>query len=160
MDWKNSLYFKKILKYCGLNIRCYSEVRNKILKFDIEENIKKDILNFLVESKFVYDDSIYLEKYFENVLLNLNSPNFYKLYTKDKILFKLLKKRIPKKLVLMYLDDFVKGSQDTMLFKFFQKNQKKLASKTFKQKILFLTSRGFEYPKVAKVVKESENIKL
>jgi len=156
MDWKNSQYFKKILKFCGLNIRCVSEVRKKISSFGIKEETKQEILDFLIEKKFVYKDEIYLEKYLENIQLNLNSPNFYKLYTKDKILFKLLKKGITRALILKFLDKFLKDTQEIMILKYLQKVKKKLATKTFQQKISYLTSRGFEYSKVIKIVKDSE----
>jgi len=156
MDWKNSQYFKKILKFCGLNIRCVSEIRKKISSFGINEETKQEILDFLIEKKFVYKDEIYLEKYLENIQLNLNSPNFYKLYTKDKILFKLLKKGITRALILKLLDKFLKDTQEIMILKYLQKVKKKLATKTFQQKISYLTSRGFEYSKVIKIVKDSE----
>jgi len=156
MDWKNSQYFKKILKFCGLNIRCVSEIRKKISSFGINEETKQEILDFLIEKKFVYKDEIYLEKYLENIQLNLNSPNFYKLYTKDKILFKLLKKGITRALILKFLDKFLKDTQEIMILKYLQKVKKKLATKTFQQKISYLTSRGFEYSKVIKIVKDSE----
>jgi len=156
MDWKNSPYFKKILKYCAQNIRCVSEVRIKISKFDIEEKVKQEILEFLTQKKFIFLDEIYLGKYFENILLNLNSPNFYKLYTKEKILYKLLKKGIPKVLIFKHLSDFLKDSQELMIHKYFQKNRKKMATKTFQQKVSYLTSKGFEYSKVLKIIRESE----
>ena len=71
MELKNSPELKKALTFCGSNIRSESEVKYKISKFDISDEDKESILSFLKKYKFFFDDEVYLEKYFENIELNL-----------------------------------------------------------------------------------------
>jgi len=153
MDWKNSPGFKKTLTFCGSNIRSESEVRYKISRFDITDEVKENILSFLRQHQFFFEDEKYLQKYFENIELNLENPNFYKLYTRDKIKNKLLLKRIPSKLIDKFLNSFNKVNEDLMLEKFIVKNQRKILLKDSRLRVSFITSKGFNFSKVIKVLK-------
>ena len=157
MDWKNSPEFKKTLSFCGSNIRCESEVRYRVSKYNISDENKQNILTFLKNYKFYFEDTYYLEKYFQNIELNLDNPNFYKLYTKDKIKNKLMSKKIPSRLIDMFLKDFVKMKEDTMLDKFVVKNQRKILQKDLRLRVSYVASKGFSLPKVIKVLK-SKNL--
>lgn len=153
MEWKNSPEFKKALTFCGSNIRSESEVRYKISKFDISDEDKECILSFLKTYKFYFDDEVYLEKYFENIELNLGNPNFYKLYTRDKIKNKLLLKRIPSKQIDKFLNNFTKLNEYLMLEKFIIKNQRKIQQKEPKLRISYISSKGFNISKVIRILK-------
>lgn len=153
MELKNSPELKKALTFCGSNIRSESEVKYKISKFDISDEDKESILSFLKKYKFFFDDEVYLEKYFENIELNLGNQNFYKLYTRDKIKNKLLLKRIPSKLIDKFLNSFTKINDDLMLEKFINKNQRKIQQKEVRSRISYISSKGFNISKVIKALK-------
>ncbi len=153
MDWKNSPEFKKTLSFCGSNIRCESEVKYRVSKYDIPDENKQNILTFLKSYKFYFEDTDYLEKYFQNIELNIDNPNFYKLYTKDKIKNKLMSKKIPSKLIDMFLHNFIKIKEDIMLDKFIVKNQRKIIQKETRLRVNYVASKGFSLAKVIKALR-------
>lgn len=81
----------KMAKYCAYQERCLSDVKNKLRDFDLPANAKQEILDYLIDNKFV-DDSRFA-KAFVRGKLNQNG------WGVNKIRFNLLKKGIDKEII-------------------------------------------------------------
>ena len=81
----------KMAKYCAYQERCVKDVRDKLKTFDIPEEEKKKILDYLLENRFVNDERF--AKSFVRGKVNQSG------WGMNKIRFHLMQKGIDKELI-------------------------------------------------------------
>ena len=81
----------KMAKYCSYQERCVKDVRDKLKTFDIPEEEKKKILDYLLENRFVNDERF--AKSFVRGKVNQSG------WGMNKIRFHLMQKGIDKELI-------------------------------------------------------------
>lgn len=149
MELKNNFYFKKILKYCSINIRSRTEVLKKLRSFqNISEDEKNEIILFLSKNMFMFEDEDYLNRY----LSNLSSV---KGYSRSTLFSKLISKISDKKLLSSRLERYFSENEEYEIDKFVLKNKNKLLKKDFQKQITYLTQRGFSFEKSIKALKNN-----
>lgn len=138
----------KMAKYCAYQERCLSDVKAKLRDFDLPADVKQEILNYLIDNKFV-DDSRFA-KAFVRGKINQNG------WGVNKIRFNLLKKGVDSEIIneaLSLVDD---DDYRTRLLNIL-KNKKVKAQNEFetKQKLAaYAIQKGFEPALVWEMVKE------
>ena len=81
----------KMAKYCAYQERCVKDVTDKLKTFDISHNEKENILNYLIDNRFVND-----ERYAKSFVRGKNNQNGWGL---NKIRFHLMQKGINKEII-------------------------------------------------------------
>lgn len=137
---KNNFYFKKILKYCSLNIRSNFEITKKLDSFEnIDEDLKKEILDFFTKINVVISDEEFINYYLQNLSGN-------KGYSYNQLYAKLGKKIGNQSLLRNILKTFFKENEISQIQRFVEKNQRKLQRMDSDLKrINYLVQRGFGY---------------
>jgi SOS response regulatory protein OraA/RecX len=138
---KNNL--SRALAYCSKNIRSKSEVIAKLKSWNLDSDEENNIIEFLDLHNFFYSDDLYLDKYLENI-------SSIKGYSKIQLKIKLLRKKLPPKIVDSKLNEYFKDNEEFELLKFMKKNIRKLNSKPREEAIKYLLSRGFRYNQITK----------
>ncbi len=81
----------KMAKYCAYQERCVKDVTDKLKTFDISQNEKENILNYLIDNRFVND-----ERYAKSFVRGKSNQNGWGL---NKIRFHLMQKGIDKEII-------------------------------------------------------------
>ncbi len=138
----------KALKYCSLNIRCKSEVLQKINSWNLEKEESDQIINFLEIHSFFLEDGLYLDRFLENL-------STVKGYSKIQLKQKLQKKGISLKLINNKIDKYFLENDSFELQKYITRNLKKFEAKPREKAIRYLISRGFKYNSIIQAFKDN-----
>lgn len=140
----------KMAKYCAYQERCTKDVTDKLKTFDINEESKKEILNYLIDNRFV--DNERFAKAFVRGKINQSG------WGVNKIRFNLMQKDIDKELIdeaLGQTDEEVYRQRLIDILKTKSKTVKAASDYEKKRKLAaYAMQKGFEGPLVWEVVKE------
>lgn len=140
----------KMAKYCAYQERCIKEVRDKLKTFDIAEEDKTKILDYLLDNRFV--DNERFAKAFVRGKVNQSG------WGVNKIRFHLMQKDIDKELIdeaLGQTDEEVYRQRLIDILKTKSKTVKAASDYEKKRKLAaYAMQKGFEGPLVWEVVKE------
>ena len=140
----------KMAKYCAYQERCVKEVRDKLKTFDIAEEDKTKILDYLLDNRFVNDERY--AKAFVRGKVNQSGWGI------NKIRFHLIQKGIDKDIIdeaLVQTDEEVYRQRLIDILKTKSKTVKAASDYEKKRKLAaYAMQKGFEGPLVWEVVKE------
>ena len=140
----------KMAKYCAYQERCVKDVRDKLRTFDIPQEVKDKILEYLLENRFVNDERF--AKSFVRGKINQSG------WGVNKIRFHLIQKGIDKELI-----DEVLGQTDEEFYRQRLVDVLKTKAKTVKadsdfekkrKLAAYAMQKGFEAALVWEVFKE------
>ena len=141
----------KMAKYCAYQERCVKDVTDKLKTFEISEKERKDILNYLIDNRFV--DNKRFVKAFVRGKINQSGWGL------NKIRFHLMQKGIEKELIDEALQAFDEEAYRQRLVEVLTTKAKTVkAANDFEKKrklAAFAMQKGFEAPLVWEVLKES-----
>ena len=141
----------KMAKYCAYQERCVKDVTDKLKTFEIPEKERKDILNYLIDNRFV--DNKRFVKAFVRGKINQSGWGL------NKIRFHLMQKGIEKELIDEALQAFDEEAYRQRLVEVLTTKAKTVkAANVFEKKrklAAFAIQKGFEAPLVWEVLKES-----
>ena len=142
---------EKMAKYCAYQERCLKDVSDKLKTFEISEKERKDILNYLIDNRFV--DNKRFVKAFVRGKINQSGWGL------NKIRFHLMQKGIEKELIDEALQAFDEEVYRQRLVEVLTTKAKIVkAANDFEKKrklAAFAIQKGFEAPLVWEVLKES-----
>ncbi len=124
---------EKAVKYLVLTLRTENEVRNKLKKIDVEEDVIEDVIKYLKEINYI-NDSNYIDSYIRQCI---KIPK----YSKYEIKMKLLQKGIDKNLLEEKLESYDLIEYEKNIVEKL-KNGKLKDMEPLKQKV-YLYRRGF-----------------
>lgn len=140
----------KMAKYCAYQERCIKDVVEKLKTFDLPENEREDILNYLIDNRFVNNERFAMS--FVKGKVNQSGWGL------NKIRFHLMQKGIDKALIDETLQTFDDEAYRQRLMEVLQAKAKtvKAASDFEKKRKLaaFAMQRGFEASLVWEVLKD------
>lgn len=143
-------FLDKMAKYCAYQERCVKDVVEKLKTFDLSEKDRKEILNYLIDNRFVNDERF--AKSFVRGKINQSGWGL------NKIRFHLIQKGIDKALI----DEALQGTDEEIyrqrLLDILRSKSKTVkAANDFEKKrklAAFAMQRGFEASLVWEVLKE------
>lgn len=136
---KNNFYFKRVVKYCSLNLRSESELNTKLSSFEhMDLEIGQEIKTYFLKTRIVLPDFEFLDYYLSNLSEN-------KGYSFNQLFLKLSKKISDKKLLKDKLQAFMKQTEGTQVSRFITKNKHKILKKEPSDQIKYLLSKGYSY---------------
>ena len=142
---------EKMAKYCAYQERCLKDVSDKLKTFEISEKERKDILNYLIDNRFV--DNKRFVKAFVRGKINQSGWGL------NKIRFHLMQKGIEKELIDEALQAFDEEVYRQRLVEVLTTKAKTVkAANDFEKKrklAAFAIQKGFEAPLVWEVLKET-----
>ena len=142
---------EKMAKYCAYQERCLKDVSDKLKTFEISEKERKDILNYLIDNRFVNNKRFV--KAFVRGKINQSGWGL------NKIRFHLMQKGIEKELIDEALQAFDEEVYRQRLVEVLTTKAKTVkAANDFEKKrklAAFAIQKGFEAPLVWEVLKES-----
>lgn len=140
----------KMAKYCAYQERCVKDVRNKLMTFDISEEAKTEILDYLLDNRFVNDERF--AKSFVRGKVNQSGWGL------NKIRFHLLQKGISKEIIenaMQQTDEEVYRQRLIDILKVKSKTVKAATDFEKRQKMAaYAMQKGFEGALVWEVLKE------
>ena len=140
----------KMAKYCAYQERCVKDVKDKLKTFDIPQESKDEILDYLLDNRFVNDERF--ARSFVRGKLNQSG------WGVNKIRFHLMQKGIDKELIdeaLGQTDEEVYRQRLIDILKTKSKTVKAASDYEKKRKLAaYAMQKGFEGPLVWEVVKE------
>lgn len=140
----------KMAKYCAYQERCVKEVTDKLRTFELSEKEQEDILNYLIDNRFV--DNERFAKAFVRGKVNQSGWGI------NKIRFHLIQKGIDKELIDASLRTYDEEMYRQRLVEVLQAKAKTVkASSDFEKKrklAAYAIQRGFEAPLVWEMLKE------
>lgn len=140
----------KMAKYCAYQERCVKDVRNKLTTFDIPEETKTKILDYLLDNRFVSD-----ERFAQSFARGKVNQSGWGL---NKIRFHLMQKGIDKEIVdeaLGQTDEEVYHQRLIDILKTKSKTVKATTDFEKKRKLAaYAMQKGFESSLVWEVLKE------
>lgn len=140
----------KMAKYCAYQERCVKEVRDKLKTFDIAEEEKTKILDYLLDNRFVNDERY--AKAFVRGKVNQSGWGI------NKIRFHLIQKGIDKDIIDEALGQTDEEAYRQRLIEILKTKAKTVkADSDFEKKrklAAYAMQKGFEGPLVWEVVKE------
>ena len=141
---------EKMAKYCAYQERCVKDVKDKLKSFDLPEKEKTEILDYLLDNRFV--DNERFAKAFVRGKVNQSG------WGVNKIRFHLMQKGIDKELIdeaLGQTDEEVYRQRLIDILKTKSKTVKAASDYEKKRKLAaYAMQKGFEGPLVWEVVKE------
>ena len=141
----------KMAKYCAYQERCVKDVSDKLKSFEISEKERKDILNYLIDNRFVNNERF--AKAFVRGKINQSGWGL------NKIRFHLMQKGIEKELIDEALQAFDEEAYRQRLVEVLTTKAKTVkATNDFEKKrklAAFAIQKGFEAPLVWEVLKET-----
>ena len=144
------LVLDKMAKYCAYQERCVKEVRDKLKTFDIAEEDKTKILDYLLDNRFVNDERY--AKAFVRGKVNQSGWGI------NKIRFHLIQKGIDKDIIDEALGQTDEEAYRQRLIEILKTKAKTVkADSDFEKKrklAAYAMQKGFEGPLVWEVVKE------
>lgn len=137
----------RIASYCSKAERCTSEVRKKLLAWELEYEIVEKIVASLKKEKFL-DDERYCRSF-------VRDKQRFNKWGKNKIIFELKKKQIPESLISSILKEEIEESdfEDSLLKILTTKNQSVNAESDYERyaKLFrFAAGRGFTPDQIKK----------
>ena len=140
----------KVAKYCAYQERCVKDVTDKLKSFDISQKEKDDILQYLIDNRFVSD-----ERYAKSFVKGKINQSGWGL---NKTRFHLMQKGIEKELIDEALGQFDEELYRQRLIDILKTKAKTVkAENDFEKKrklAAFAMQRGFEANLVWEVIKE------
>ena len=140
----------KMAKYCAYQERCVKDVNDKLKAFDIPQELKDEILDYLLDNRFVNNERF--AKAFVRGKVNESG------WGVNKIRFHLMQKGIDKELIdeaLGQTDEEVYRQRLIDILKTKSKTVKAASDYEKKRKLAaYAMQKGFEGPLVWEVVKE------
>ena len=140
----------KMAKYCAYQERCVKDVRNKLKTFDIPEEAKTKILDYLLDNRFVNDERF--AKSFVRGKVNQSGWGL------NKIRFHLMQKGISKEIIedaMQQTDEEVYRQRLIEILKVKSKTVKAATDFEKRQKMAaYAMQKGFEGALVWEVLKE------
>ena len=140
----------KMAKYCAYQERCVKDVKGKLKSFDIPEEAKAEILDYLLDNRFVDDERF--TKSFVRGKVNQSG------WGMNKIRFHLMQKGIDKEIVneaLEQTDEEVYRQKLIDILKTKSKSVKAASDYEKKRKLAaYAMQKGFEGSLVWEVIKE------
>ncbi len=140
----------KMAKYCAYQERCVKDVRDKLKTFDIPEEEKAKILDYLLDNRFVNDERFV--KSFVRGKINQNG------WGMNKIRFHLMQKSIDKELIDEALEQTGEEVYRQRLIDILKAKSKTIKAETdFEKKrklAAYAMQKGFEGNLVWEVLKE------
>ena len=141
---------RKLENFCAYQDRSYREVAEKLKTFDLNQTDEKEILDALIEEKFL-DENRYVNSFVRGKL-NL------KKWGKVKIEMRLRREGIPETLIRKALGDINKDEYTLILKQLIEKKMKGISSKN-KQELKYKAAtyaiqKGYETELVWKVVND------
>lgn len=140
----------KMAKYCAYQERCTKDVTDKLKTFDIPEENKKEILDYLIDNRFVNDERF--AKAFVRGKINQSG------WGVNKIRFQLIQKGILKELIDAALEEFDQDIYREKLIAILKAKAKTVKADNDFQKrqklAAYAIQKGFEASLVFDVVKE------
>lgn len=140
----------KMAKYCAYQERCVKDVRDKLKTFDIPEEDKTKILDYLLDNRFVNDERY--AKAFVRGKVNQSGWGI------NKIRFHLIQKGIDKDIIEEALGQTDEEAYRQRLIEILKTKAKTVkADSDFEKKrklAAYAMQKGFEGPLVWEVVKE------
>ena len=144
------LVLDKMAKYCAYQERCVKEVRDKLKTFDIAEEDKTKILDYLLDNRFVNDERY--AKAFVRGKVNQSGWGI------NKIRFHLIQKGIDKDIIDEALEQTDEEAYRQRLIEILKTKAKTIkAASDFEKKrklAAYAMQKGFEGSLVWEVVKE------
>lgn len=137
----------RIASYCSKTERCTSEVRKKLLAWELENEIVEKIIATLTKEKFL-DDERYCRSF-------VRDKQRFNKWGKNKIIFELRKKQIPELLINPILAEEIEESdfEDSLLKILVTKNRSVKADSDYERyaKLFrFASGRGFTPDQIKK----------
>ncbi len=140
----------KIAKYCAYQERCVKDVRDKLKTFDIPQTEKDEILDYLLDNRFVNDDRF--AKSFVRGKINQSG------WGVNKIRFHLIQKGIDKEIIDEALEQTDEETYRQRLIDILKTKSKTVrAENEFERKrklAAYAMQKGFEGSLVWEVLKE------
>lgn len=140
----------KMAKYCAYQERCVKDVKDKLKSFDIPEEAKAEILDYLLDNRFVDDERFTMS--FVKGKVNQSG------WGMNKIRFHLMQKGIAKELIdeaLGQTDEEVYRQKLIDILKTKSKSVKAASDYEKKRKLAaYAMQKGFEGSLVWEVIKE------
>lgn len=140
----------KAMYICSKAEKCISEIRQKLRDWGIEEDASKQIIDRLIEERFI-DEGRYAH-YFVRDKVKFNK------WGKTKISFMLKTKGLPDSLIKESIEEISDSDYMELLIELLSgKEQKTKAEDDYEKKaklIRFAQSRGFEYDLIEKALKQ------
>ena len=140
----------KMAKYCAYQERCVKDVVEKLKSFDLPQSEKDQILNYLVENRFVNDERF--AKSFVRGKINQSGWGL------NKIRFHLMQKGIDKEIINEAIGNTDEEVYRQRLVEILQVKSKSIKSESdFEKKrklAAYAIQRGFEASLVWEVLKE------
>lgn len=140
----------KMAKYCAYQERCTKDVSDKLKTFDISEESKKEILDYLIDNRFVDDERF--AKAFVRGKINQSG------WGVNKIRFQLIQKGINKELIDDALEEFDQDVYREKLIAILKAKAKTVKADNDFQKrqklAAYAMQKGFETSLVWEVLKD------
>ncbi|MBR4146564.1 MAG: RecX family transcriptional regulator [Bacteroidales bacterium] len=140
----------KMAKYCAYQERCVKDVVDKLKTFDLSEKDRQEILNYLIENRFVNDERF--AKCFVKGKINQSG------WGVNKIRFHLIQKGIAKELIDEALRSFDQETYRQRLVEVLETKAKTVkAANEFEKKrklAAYAMQKGFEANLVWEVIKD------
>ena len=140
----------KMAKYCAYQERCVKDVVDKLKTFDLSEKDRQEILNYLIENRFVNDERF--AKCFVKGKINQSGWGI------NKIRFHLIQKGIAKELIDEALRSFDQETYRQRLVEVLETKAKTVkATNEFEKKrklAAYAMQKGFEANLVWEVIKD------
>ena len=140
----------KMAKYCAYQERCVKDVSEKLKTFEISEKDREEIINYLIDNKFVNDERF--ARAFVRGKINQSGWGL------NKIRFHLMQKGIDKEIIEAALDTFDEEVYRQRLIDILQSKARtvKAANDFEKNRKLaaYAMQKGFEASLVWEVIKE------
>jgi len=146
------LVLDKMAKYCAYQERCVKEVTDKLKTFEISAKDQEDILNYLIDNRFV--DNERFAKAFVRGKINQSGWGL------NKIRYHLMQKGIDKELIDATLEDFDQEVYRQRLIEVLQTKSKTVKAPNEFEKnrklAAYAIQKGFEPSLVWEVIKNGE----
>lgn len=142
---------KKVLHYCNYQDRCEKEIVTKINSFEISDEDKIFIKNFLLEEGFINDERYC--RFYVKGKLNI------KKWGVNKIKLSLMAKGIDREIIENVISEINKDSYFDELVNLL-KNKKIDESDPYKRKaklIRYAMSKGYSYPEILEAMRNMES---
>lgn len=142
---------KKVLHYCNYQDRCEQEIVTKINSFEISDEDKIFIKNFLLEEGFINDERYC--RFYVKGKLNI------KKWGVNKIKLSLMAKGIDREIIENVISEINKDSYFDELVNLL-KNKKIDESDPYKRKaklIRYAMSKGYSYPEILEAMRNMES---
>lgn len=138
----------KLMKYVVFKKRTEKEVRQKCERLEYTEEYIEEIIDYLLENKYI-DDVVYVEKHIKNIMALKNSSVY-------EMRVDLLKRGVPQEYIDAYMNTHMEELND-----FENESARKLAIKKSKsmeiEKIKrHLMSKGYSYANIADAIDNLE----